>query len=341
MIPTQMTAIVLRAHGGVDSLRLERDYPVRALAPAEALVRVRACSLNYHDVFTCRGLPGIKIPLPVVPGNDIAGEVVAVGEAVSGWAPGTGVLVNPVYRGRGLMGEMLDGGLAEYAVVSAEQLIALPPGVSFAEAAALPVAWGTAYRMMTAIGHVASGERVLVLGASGGVGTGCVMLAKRLGCTVVAGTRGPDKIARLKSIGADEVIDLAASELTAEIARLYGKPNFRSGAGGVDVVINHTGGDTWIPSLRCLRKGGRLLVCGATAGFAPPQDLRYVWTFELQILGSNGWTRDDLAALLELVRGGAMKPPIDRTLPLERGIEGLKLMEDRGLFGKIIVAPGS
>lgn len=339
MIPTKMQAIVLRAHGGLDSLDFEADYPVRPIEENEVLVRVRACSLNYHDIFTVRGLPGVKIPLPVVPGNDIAGDIAAVGSGVSGWKCGARVLVNPVYRGRGLMGEMLDGGLAEYAVVSAEQLIALPQDVSYEIAASLPVAQGTAHRMMTTIGAVRAGERVLVLGASGGVGTCCVMLAKKFGCVVVACASGAEKARRLKEIGADHVIDYTKVDFTKAIWELFGKPNFRSGAGGVDVVVNNTGGDTWVPSLRCLRKGGRLLLCGATAGFAPTEDLRFVWTFELKILGSNGWTRDDLSSLLELARTGEVKPVIDQILPLQRGIEGLRLMENRTLFGKIIVVP--
>lgn len=339
MIPDRMKAIVLPEHGGLDRLRLMSDHPLRSLAAHEVLIRVRACSLNYHDVFTCRGLPGIKIPLPVVPGNDIAGDIAALGAEVSGWRIGDPVLVNPVYKGKGLMGEMLDGGLAEYAIVSAEQLIALPQGVSHADAAALPVAYGTAHRMMVTIGQIKAGERVLVLGASGGVGTCCVMLAHRAGCEVIACASGEDKAERLRAIGASHVIDYTRTDFMKEIFSLFGKPNFRSAEGGVDVVVNYTGGDTWVPSLRSLRKGGRILVCGATAGYAPTEDLRFIWTYELKVLGSNGWTRDDLAALLEGVRTGTMKPVIDRVLPLEQGIEGLRLMEDRKLFGKIIIAP--
>jgi alcohol dehydrogenase len=339
MIPTTMRAIVLPEHGGLDRLRLTERHPIRALEAHEVLIRVRACSLNYHDVFTCRGLPGIKVPLPVIPGNDIAGDIAALGSEVSAWKVGAPVLVNPVYKGRGLMGEMLDGGLAEYAIVSSEQLIPLPEGVSHAEAAALPVAYGTAHRMMVSIGQVRRGERVLVLGASGGVGTGCVLLARQAGCEVIACASGEDKLERLRALGADHVIDYTRTDFMKEVFSRYGKPNFRSGEGGVDVVVNYTGGDTWVPSLRVLRKGGRALVCGATAGFSPEEDLRFIWTFELKILGSNGWTRDDLAALLSGVQTGTMRPVIDRVLPLDQGIEGLRLMEDRKLFGKIIIAP--
>ena len=119
----------------------------------------------------------------------------------------------------------------------------------------------------------------------------------------------------------------------------YGKPQRRSYDGGVDVVINFTGGDTWVPSLRCLRRGGRLLTCGATAGFDPKEDIRYIWTFELQILGSNGWTQDDLTTLLAMVRDGRLKPVIDRVLPLAEAREGLRLLADREVIGKIVVTP--
>ncbi len=156
---------------------------------------------------------------------------------------------------------------------------------------------------------------------------------------MIACASGEDKAKRLRAIGASHVIDYTRADFMKEIFSLFGKPNFRSAEGGVDVVVNYTGGDTWVPSLRSLRKGGRILVCGATAGYAPTEDLRFIWTYELKVLGSNGWTRDDLAALLEGVRTGTMKPVIDRVLPLEQGIEGLRLMEDRKLFGKIIIAP--
>jgi alcohol dehydrogenase len=332
-------AVVLRQHGSIADLRVEPDYAPQPLGPDDVRLRVRACSLNYHDIFTIRGMPGIALDLPVVPGNDLAGEIAELGSAVTGWAPGDRVLLNPVYPGRGLMGEMLDGGLAETCRAHRSQLIRLPDAVSFADAAALPVAYGTAHRMMVTIGRVRAGERVLILGASGGVGTCCVMLAKQLGCEVVACAAGPEKAARLRALGADHVIDYAAVDFMREVWRLFGKPNRRVAEGGVDVVVNYTGGETWVKSLRVLRKGGRLLCCGATAGFDPAEDLRFIWTFELQILGSNGWKPEDLEALLGLVESGRMKPVIDRRYPLDEGVAALQALEDRAFFGKIIVTP--
>jgi alcohol dehydrogenase len=323
----------------VADLCIEHDWGPQPLGPEDVLLRVRACSLNYHDIFTVRGMPGIRIDLPVVPGNDVAGEIEAVGSAVGDWEIGARVLLNPVYPGRGLMGEMLDGGLAEVCRAHRSQLIRIPDQVSFAHAAALPVAYGTAHRMMTAIGRIQTGERVLILGASGGVGTCSVMLAKQRGCEVVACARGPDKAERLRALGADHVIDYSNLDVMKEVWRLFGKPDRRSGLGGVDVVINYTGGDTWVPSLRCLKRGGRLLCCGATAGFDPVEDLRFIWTYELQILGSNGWRPEDLQALLGMVANGTMVPPIDRTFTLDEGVAALQALEDRAFFGKIIVSP--
>src|SRR5262244_3710184 len=204
---TTMRALVLRRHGGRSDLEVVDEYPVPRATEGQVVIRVRASSFNYHDVFTMRGMPGIKVPLPVVIGLDIAGEIVEVGGAVSGWKPGDRVLVNPLNKRKGLMGEMLDGGMAEYCLVAADQLVAMPDGVSFAEAAALPVAYGTAHRMLITHATVKAGERVLILGASGGVGTGCVILAKHLGAEVIACASSESKMARLKELGADEVID--------------------------------------------------------------------------------------------------------------------------------------
>src|SRR6202040_2592685 len=185
-----MRALVLRKHGGLDELALASDYPVPVADAGHVVIRVRASSFNYHDVFTVRGMPGIKVPLPVVIGLDMAGEIAQVGAGVAGWSVGDRGLVNPLNRKKGLMGEMLDGGMAEYCLVAADQLVAMPAGVTFEEAAALPVAYGTAHRMLITHETVKAGERVLILGASGGVGTGCVILAKLLGVHVIACTSG-------------------------------------------------------------------------------------------------------------------------------------------------------
>ncbi|HEY5065091.1 MAG TPA: zinc-binding dehydrogenase [Xanthobacteraceae bacterium] len=334
-----MKALVLRQHGTLDNLEVVEDYPTPKATDGHVVIRVRAASFNYHDVFTVRGMPGIKVPLPVIIGLDMAGEIAELGAGVTGWKAGDRVLVNPVNRRKGLMGEMLDGGMAEYCLIAADQLVRMPDAVSYEDAAALPVAYGTAHRMLITHKTVEAGERVLVLGASGGVGTGCVLLAKMLGAEVIACASSDEKLARLKALGADQVIDYTKTDWSKWAIETYGKPQRRSYDGGVDVVINFTGGDTWLPSLRCLKRGGKLLVCGATAGYDPKEDLRYVWSFELKIIGSNSFYDDDLAALMQLIGDGKIKPTIDKVLPLAEAREGLRLIADREVIGKVVVTP--
>jgi alcohol dehydrogenase len=334
-----MKALLLRQHGGLENLEVVTDKPVPRATDGHVVIRVKASSFNYHDVFTVRGMPGIKVPLPVVIGLDMAGEITEVGSGVTDWKVGDRVLVNPLNKKKGLMGEMLDGGMAEYCLVAADQLIAMPAGVSFEEAAALPVAYGTAHRMLITHDTVKKGDRVLILGASGGVGTGCIILAKHLGAEVIACTSSAEKMHKLKELGSDEVLNVKDTDFSKWAVEKYGKPQRRSYDGGVDVVINFTGGDTWHPSLRCLKRGGRLLVCGATAGYDPKEDLRYIWSFELKVIGSNSFYDDDLQALMKLIAEGKMKPVIDKVLPLEEASEGLRLIQDREVIGKVVVAP--
>ncbi len=334
-----MRALVLRQHGGLENLEVADDYPVPQAAEGHVVIRVRASSFNYHDVFTVKGMPGIKVPLPVIIGLDLAGEIAEVGAGVTGWKAGDRVLINPVNKKKGLVGEMMDGGMAEYCLVAADQLVAMPKGVSFEEAASLPVAYGTAHRMLITHKNVQPGERMLVLGASGGVGTGCVILGKLLGAEVIACASSDEKLQRLKELGADEVVDYTKVDWSKWAIEKYGKPQRRTYDGGVDIVVNFTGGDTWVPSLRCLKRGGKLLVCGATAGHDPKEDLRYVWSFELKILGSNSFYDEDLQGLMELIAAGKMKPVIDKVLPLEQAAEGLRLIRDREVIGKVVVTP--
>jgi alcohol dehydrogenase len=329
--------LVLGQHGEIEALRVAHDYPRPQAASGHVVIRVRAASFNHHDVFTVKGMPGIKVPMPLVIGLDMAGEVADT--AAPGWKPGARVLVNPLNKERGLMGEALDGGMAEYCLVSADQLVPMPNNVSFVDAAALPVAYGTAHRMLVTRRTLHKGDRVLVLGASGGVGMACVVLAKRIGCEVIACASSDDKLARLRELGADHTVNYKQTDFSRWAIEKFGKPQRRAYEGGVDCVVNFTGGDTWVPSLRCVKRGGRILVCGATAGFDPKEDLRYIWSFELSVIGSNSYTDEDLRALLDLVCRGEIKPAIDRVLPLERAAEGLRLIRDREVVGKVVVTP--
>ena len=337
-----MRAIVVHAHGGPEAMILDTAFPDPEPGPGDVIVRVRASSLNYHDVFTRRGMPGIKIPMPAIMGLDVAGDIAAVGPEVEGWAVGDRVLVDPINRVEGgLMGETTHGGLAELCRARAHQLVRLPDAVSYADAAALPVAYGTALRMMVTNGGVKAGDKVMILGASGGVGVCCLQLAKLAGAEVVACAGTDEKAARLRELGADHTINYVAEDFMKAAWTLYGKPARRgaNAANGLDMVVNYTGGDTWVKSMRTLKVGGKLLTCGATAGYDPPEDLRFIWTFELKLLGSNGWMREDLHTLLAMVGDGRLKVLIDREWPLDEAAAALSTIEDRRVFGKVVVTP--
>lgn len=339
-----MKAQVIRSHGGIENITYEKNWPMPEPEDGHVVIRVGACSLNYHDLFTLRGMPGITVPMPIIMGIDMAGTVAAVGPNCGDWKEGDRVLVDPFIRKPyGLLGETLDGGLAEYCKVPVSQLVALPDSIGFDKAAALPVAYGTAYRMMVTRGRMpldgsAAGQKVFVLGASGGVGTCCVQLAKLSGAEVIVAASSQDKLDSLKELGADHGINYRDQPFMESLHEIAGRPRI-SGEGGVDTIVNFTGGDTWVPSIRSLRKGGMLLTCGATAGFDPKTDMRYIWTFELNILGSNGWVREDLHALLDLIESGQLNPPVEMTYSLEEAPKAFKALEDREAFGKLIITP--
>ena len=334
-----MKAVTFDEHGGLEVLKFG-EVATPEPGAGEVRVAVEACSLNYHDVFTRRGMPGIKTPLPMIPGCDAAGRVDTVGAGVEGWRHGDRVLVDPVQwtdDGRiQMIGDTRWGAYAEYVIVDARQLISLPDEVSAVDASCLPVAYGTAHRMMFTRGGVKAGETVFVLGASGGVGTCCVLLAKQAGAHVIAAAGSAEKCAALEALGADETVDYSTTDIAAFTRQRTG--SLFSG-GGWDVVVNFTGGDTWVPTLRMVKMGGRLLTCGATAGFDPATDIRFIWTAEMDIRGSNGWKRDDLASLLAMVADGRLRPVVDKVLPLSEGPEAMRLLEDRAFFGKIVLAP--
>lgn len=335
-----MRAVVLHQHGAPSELTLETDYPMPDCGDDDVVVRVRAASLNYHDIFTCRGMPGITLPLPVVPGLDFAGEIETVGGTVTGWAAGDRVLVDPVNRvAGGLMGETVDGGFQEFCRVPAHQLIALPDNLSFAEAAALPVAYGSAHRMIMTHGRLKAGESVLVLGASGGVGVACVQLAKLAGAKITACTSSDAKGEQLRALGADHIVNYAEQDLVKGAWGVAGKPKRHSRELGYDMVVNFTGGDTWAKSLKCLKPGGRMVTNGATAGYDPQTDIRYIFGLELEIRGSTGFKPEDIARLLELSASGKLKPLIDREFQLEDFAQAFELLENRTVVGKTILAP--
>jgi 2-desacetyl-2-hydroxyethyl bacteriochlorophyllide A dehydrogenase len=324
-----MRAAVLRSHGGPEAFEygeIERRDP----AAGEVLVRVLACALNHLDVFVRRGMPGVPLELPHVSGGDIVGRVEAAASPEDEALVGTTVLLDPLV-GRHALGENLWGGLAEFVVAPAANAILLDAPARPEAYAALPIAYGTARRMLLARARLEAGETVLVLGAAGGVGVACVQLANRLGARVIACSASAEKRERLRKLGADEVVD-SGGGWSSEVWQLTGKQ-------GADVVIDFIGQATWPQSIRCTRAGGRLVTCGATTGFDAVTDLRYVWTRELDILGSDGWRRDDLLDLVERVRSGGLEPVVHAVFPLSRVREAVAELEERRAFGKVIVVP--
>ena len=336
-----MKAAVISEHGGPGSIQYKSDFPDPKPAAGEVLVRVRACTLNYHDIFTRRGMPGIKVPMPAIMGLDFAGDIVALGSGVKDWKVGERVMIDPVDRvgPGGLVGEVRPGGLAELCAVPTHHLVRLPAGVSYEDAACLPVAYGTAIRMMFTIGQIKQNDRILILGASGGVGSAAVLLSKLVGAEVIACASSAQKLERLKNIGADHVIDYTKEDFVKWVYAKYTKPHRRKFEGGVDVVVNFTGGDTWVPSLKVVHRRGKVLTCGATAGFDPKEDLRYIWSFEIQVLGSNSFMREDLVQLLALIEQRRLKPIVDKELPLSQVNEAFRLIEEREVFGKVLLKP--
>jgi NADPH:quinone reductase-like Zn-dependent oxidoreductase len=337
-------AALFSRHGGPEVIELheiERPEP----GPGEVRIRVRASSLNHLDLWVRRGLP-IEIPMPHIGGSDIAGEVDALGAGVEGVRAGTRVMVDPtldwawiegVRRGEGLhepefrvIGEHTQGGFAEFAVVPADNLLALPDSVSFEQAAAAGLVGVTAWRALFGRGGLRAGERVLVTGASGGVSTMAIQFAKVAGAHVFALTSGPENVERVRALGADVVLD-----------RLEDEPKhlFREAMGrrGVDLVVDSVGEALWGVLVRALAPGGRLVTYGATTGPAATTDLRHLFWKQLSILGTTMGSPTEFRQAMEVVFSGEVAPAIDDTLSLDRVREGHERLEGGGVFGKLVV----
>lgn len=326
-----MRAAVVTEHGGPECL----DYGLAEIPeppPGWIRVRVLACALNMLDVFVRRGMPGVPLELPHVPGGDITGIVDALGEGVHEPGAGTFVLLDPMVDHKAL-GENLPGGLAEYVIAPAANAIPLDAPVEDAPSyAALPIAYGTARRMLNERAQVRAGESVVVLGAAGGVGVACIQLGSAAGARVIACSSSRAKLDELAKLGAAELVDSSGGDFGKQVWNLTGRT-------GADVLVDYLGADTWPQSIRALRRGGRLVTCGASTGFLAETDLRYVWTRELSILGSDGWSREDLTELARQVRTGQLTPVIHGVYPLSRIREAVAELEDRRAIGKVVVVP--
>ena len=344
-----MRAVVVREHGGPEALRLEH-LPVPEPGPGQVRVRVEAVALNFLDIWVRRGVPGHTFPLPIVPGCDIAGTVDALGPGADGVAAGDPVVLlpgvscgrcpacrqgnEPLCRAYGILGETRDGGCAEYVVVPAGNVFPRPPGLDAIPAAAVPLTFLTAWHMLVARAAVKPGEQVLVHAAGSGVSTAAIQIARLLGARVMAtaGTAAKGELAR--SLGAEETVDTSHEDFVAAARRWTGKR-------GVDVAVDHVGQDTFDRTLRSLAKGGRYGFCGSTSGPEMATDFRLVFFKSLSILGSTMGSGHELAAVLEHVAAGRLKPVVDTVLPMEQVALGHARLEERKVAGKVVLLPVS
>jgi NADPH:quinone reductase-like Zn-dependent oxidoreductase len=342
-----MKAVVIHEHGDVDKLRIEEvDTP--SPAPDEVLIQVKACALNYLDLWVRKGVPGQRMPLPMIPGCDIAGVVKKAGSFVKGVKTGDRVVVAPgVSCGRcarclngqdnlcasyGIIGENRDGGCAEYVCVPGVNVMPIPGKLTFNEAAAIPLVFLTAWHMLMARARVRPGEDVLVHAAGSGVGSAGIQIAKLLGARVIVTAGSDAKLKKARELGADETINYRKLDFYDEVKKITRRQ-------GVDVILDHIGADTWDRNIRSLRMGGRLVTCGVTSGFEVATDIRYIFFRRLSVLGSTMGTKGELLEIMRMVERGALKPVIDSVFPLADIGLAHRRMQERKAFGKIVVNP--
>ena len=340
-----MRAVIFEQHGGPEVLQFTEVSEPKIKAN-EVLVAVRACALNHLDIWVRNGLAGIKIPLPHILGDDIAGVVHEVGKLVTWVNVGDEVMIQPgvscghcaeCLAGRDnmcddydIIGYRRDGGYAEFVAVPGINVIPKPKTLTWPEAAALPLVTLTAWHMLVARANVKPGENVLVHAAGSGVGSLGIQIAKLLGARVLTTASSDDKLAKARQLGADQTINYTQADWPKEVRRL-------TNGRGVDVVFEHTGAATWPGSILSLKKGGRLVTCGATSGFDAKTDLRHVFYRHLTVLGSMMGSKSDLLAAMKFIESGQIRAVVDRTLPLAEARKAHELIEDRTQFGKVVL----
>jgi NADPH:quinone reductase-like Zn-dependent oxidoreductase len=335
----------LRLHGDRD-LRIDDVAAPDAPAPGEVQIRVRAVGLNHIDVWGYRGMAFAKRKLPLAVGAEASGEIVALGEGVSGFTPGQSVVMYGAMtcgecpaclEGRdnlcenvgGIMGFHIDGFARETINMPARLVIPVPDGVSFEQAACAPIAFGTVQHMLFDNAKLQPGESILVHAGGSGIGTAAIKMAKAIGCTVYATVGDDEKGVKAKELGADFVVNYREERFEGEVRRLTKRK-------GVDVVFEHVGADTWNGSLLCLKRGGRLVTCGSTSGVSVTMNLMQLFQQQYRIFGSFGCSMRNISESLEKMATG-MTPVIDTVFPLEDFSQGLDRLESRKVFGKIIV----
>jgi len=342
-----MKAVVINTHGGPEVL-LAKELPDPVAGPGEALVRVRACALNHLDLWMRRGLPGRSVAFPHVLGNDIAGEIEALGSSTPDLAAGQRVMLSPgtscgrcraclqgednACRSYRILGHQVHGGYAELVLCPLANVIPLPPGFGFEEAAAFPLVFLTAWRMLVTRARLRPAEDVLVWAAGSGVGMASIQIAKLLGARVIATAGSDRKLDQAKFLGADHVIHHYRDDVVAEVRRLTGKK-------GVEIVVEHVGQATWERSILCLAHRGRLVTCGATTGPTGTTELRYVFAKQLSILGSYMGSKGELLEAADFFFARKLRTVVHATLPLAEARRAHEMMEASEHFGKIVLLP--
>ena len=319
-------AIRIHEDGGPEVLRYE-DAPDPVPGTGQVLIELRAASLNHLDVWVRKGLP--SVPKPRILGADGAGVVVSG----DGFTPGDRVVLNPgIDHGDGkitVIGEHTDGTHAELIAVPASQVYPIPDGLDFNAAAAFPLVFETAYRMLVTKAGLREDEWVLVWGVGSGVSTACLAIAKALGASVITTSSNPEKLERARDLGADAALNHETEDIPAAVKELTD--------GGAHVIVDHVGEATWQRSLAAARADGRVCVCGATSGPNPPAQLHLIWWKQLTVYGSTMGTRADFEAVYELVNSGRAVPVIDRVFSLRDAALAHERMEAGEQLGKIVL----
>lgn len=341
-----MKAIRIHEHGGVDQLRFEQEVPEPELERDDVLIKVKACALNYLDIWVRKGLPGLH--LPQIPGCDIAGVIEKLGSDVTDYHVGDRVVINPgvscgscewCQLGQDslcdtfhIIGEHVDGGYAEFAKAPARNLMLIPEKFSYEEAAAVPLVFLTAWRALISRAQLKPGEDVLILGASGGVGSACVQIAKLTGARVFATASTEAKLEKLGELGADVLINYSENDFSKEIWTATNKR-------GVDVIIDSIGEATWAQSMKSATKNGRIVTFGSTSGPQPKLNIPLLFWKQLQIFGTTMATQGEFKDVMNLVWADKLKPVIDQVFPLQDVAKAQEVMENREVFGKLLVVP--
>ena len=336
-----MKAVRFHEHGGLDVLRQE-DVPDPEPGPGEVLIRVRTCALNHLDLWQRRGIPGVR--LPHCPGSDVAGEVVRA--PAGGVGEGQRVLVQPglscgrcaaclggednLCRSYGLVGYQSEGGYAEFLTVPVENLVPIPDHIGFREAAAFPITFLSAWHMLVTKAALRPGETVLILAAGSGLGQAAIQVALAQGARVIVTAGSDEKLARARELGAHEGIDHYREDIAKEVRRFTDR-------GGVDVVFEHVGQATWEPSMKSLKRGGRLVTCGATTGPSVSMDIRHLFSRQISLIGSYMGSKGELLRAAELFFDGRFTPVVDSSFPLEAAVDAQRRLEDKSHFGKIVL----